>query len=227
MRRTDRLFEIIQTLRDGRLHTARSLAKRLEVSVRTIWRDMASLAASGLPVEGERGVGYMLRETIDLPPLTLTAAEVAALRLGVALVARGADPSLAGAAATLLDKIEAVLPAHLHVPGPGTFVFSGQEVAESAPHLPALREAIQGRQRLRIRYRTGEGAPSLREIRPLQLEFWGRVWTLAAWCEQRQDFRSFRIDRIEALSVTDSTFPKEPGRELADYRASIRPAEPD
>ncbi|MFM7445695.1 MAG: helix-turn-helix transcriptional regulator, partial [Tabrizicola sp.] len=102
MRRTDRLFDLIQILRDGRLHTARDMADRLEVSTRTLWRDMATLIASGLPVEGERGVGYILREPVTLPPLTLTSDEVQALTLGLQLVTRGADPSLTRAAESLL-----------------------------------------------------------------------------------------------------------------------------
>lgn len=219
MRRTDRLFEIIQTLRDGRLHTARAMAEALEVSVRTIWRDMASLQASGLPVDGERGVGYILREAIDLPPLSLTPDEVEALRLGAALVARGADPSLARAAELLRAKVEAALPDRLRQPPrrDGPFIFTGRETEDSAIHLPPLRHSLRERLRVRIVYRDAAGDYSTRTLRPLQLEFWGRVWTLAAWCETRQGFRTFRLDRIEALTLTDSVFPAEAGRELADY----------
>jgi predicted DNA-binding transcriptional regulator YafY len=221
MSRTDRLFDIIQILRDGRLHTARTLAERVEVSTRTIWRDMASLQASGLPVDGERGVGYILRETIDLPPLTLTPDEVEALRLGAALVARGADPSLARAAQMLRAKVESVLPDNLrHTPTTnGPFVFTGRETEDSAIHLPPLRHALRERLLIRLVYRDASGSYTTREVRPLQLEFWGRVWTLAAWCETRADFRSFRLDRIEQLSLTDRVFLVEPGRELADYMA--------
>jgi len=221
MRRTDRLFDIIQTLRDGRLHTARALAERLEVSTRTIWRDMASLQASGLPVDGERGVGYILRETIDLPPLSLTPDEVEALRLGAALVARGADPSLARAAEMLRAKVETALPDRLRQPPAtdGPFIFTGRETEDSAIHLPPLRHALRERLRLRLVYRDASGSCSTRQVRPLQLEFWGRVWTLAAWCETRSDFRSFRLDRIEQLTLTAATFPTEAGRELADYMA--------
>ena len=111
MRRTDRLFDLIEILRDGRLHTARDMAERLEVSTRTLWRDMATLIASGLPVEGERGVGYILREPITLPPLTLTEEETEALALALRLLSEGADPGMAGAAARLSGKIMAALPA--------------------------------------------------------------------------------------------------------------------
>lgn len=219
MRRTDRLFELIQILRDGRLHTARDMAERLEVSPRTLWRDMATLIASGLPVEGERGVGYILREPVTLPPLTLTPDEVQALTLGLQLVTRGADPSLATAAASLRGKIAAVLPARL-MSGAGaeTWVFPGAEAMAAARHLPILRQAIRTRERLAIAYVNSQGVPSERPVRPLVLEFWGRVWTLASWCEARQDFRSFRVDRIESVRQTGTVFADEPGRGLADWR---------
>jgi len=219
MRRTDRLFELIQILRDGRLHTARDMAERLEVSVRTLWRDMATLIASGLPVEGERGVGYILREPVTLPPLTLTPDEVQALTLGLQLVTRGADPSLTRAADSLLGKVTAVLPARL-LDGMGaeTWVFPGAEALAAARHLPALRRAIRLHERVVIHYVDGEGTGSSRPVRPLVLEFWGRVWTLATWCETRGDFRSFRVDRIDTLTPTGETFPAEPGTTLADWR---------
>lgn len=219
MRRTDRLFELIQILRDGRLHTARDMATRLEVSTRTLWRDMATLIASGLPVEGERGVGYILREPVTLPPLTLTPDEVQALPLGLQLVTRGADPSLTRAAGSLLGKITAVLPARL-LDGMGeeSWVFPGAEALAAARHLPGLRRAIRLRERVVIGYVDGEGVASDRSVRPLVLEFWGRVWTLAAWCETRNDFRSFRVDRIDSLMPTGETFQDEPGSTVADWR---------
>lgn len=218
MRRTDRLFELIQILRDGRLHTARDMAERLEVSVRTLWREMATLIASGLPVEGERGVGYILREPVTLPPLTLTPDEVQALSLGLQLVTSGADPSLAHAADSLRAKISAVLPARLmEGVGQDTWVFPGDEALAAARHLHALRRAIRLRERVVIDYIDGSGNPSERPVRPLLLEFWGRVWTLATWCETRQGFRSFRVDRIAGLHLTGETFPDEPGTTVTDW----------
>lgn len=219
MRRTDRLFDLIQILRDGRLQTAREMADRLEVSTRTLWRDMATLIGSGLPVEGERGVGYILREPITLPPLTLTPDEVQALTLGLQLVTRGADPSLTRAAESLAGKIAAVLPARL-LDGThqDTWVFPGEEALAAARHLPLLRRAIRLRERVILDYVDSSGLPTRRPVRPLVLEFWGRVWTLASWCEARGDFRSFRVDRVEALHPTGETFPDEPGRMLADWR---------
>ena len=218
MRRTDRLFDLIQILRDGRLHKAAEMARDLEVSVRTIWRDMATLMASGLPIEGERGVGYILRAPITLPPMVLTSAELEAFRLGIRLVAEGADPGLARAARSLATKIGAVTPAPSEPDDDGLFVFTGREATRAAPHMPMLRTAIRAQERLTVTYLDEQGIESHRDIRPLQLEFWGRVWTLAAWCEARQDFRSFRVDRIRAITPTGETFPTEPGRDLATWR---------
>lgn len=219
MRRTDRLFDLIQILRDGRLHTARDMAEALEVSTRTIWRDMATLTASGLPVEGERGLGYMLREPITLPPLTLTSDEVQALTLGLQLAAQGADPSLSGAADSLRLKIAAVLPNRLMAGKvEDTWVFPGDEALAAARHLPALRRAIRQHERVEMTYANADGQVTARPLRPLVLEFWGRVWTLAAWCEMRGDFRSFRVDRILSLNPTGQTFPDDPGTTHADWR---------
>jgi predicted DNA-binding transcriptional regulator YafY len=224
MRRTDRLFDLIQILRDGRLHRASELAERLEVSTRTIWRDMATLMTSGLPLEGERGVGYILRAPITLPPMILTVAELEALRLGVRLVADGADPGLARAARGLAGKIAAAMPAAVAPDDDGLFVFTGEEVARASAHLPAIRKAIRGQERLSISYIDVDGRESHRDIRPLLLEFWGRVWTLGAFCEARGDFRAFRVDRIVALTQTGEIFPDQPGRGLPDYKARMAAA---
>ena len=216
MRRTDRLFDLIQILRDGRLHRAGEMADKLGVSVRTIWRDMATLMASGLPVEGERGVGYILRAPITLPPMILTGPEIEALRLGVRLVAEGADPALARAARLLATKIASVTPAPPD--GDDLFVFTGQENARAAAHLPLIRAAIRARERLAISYIDTEGRETHRDIRPLLLDLRGRVQVLAAWCEAQGGFRDFRVDRIVALTPTGEIFAPEPGCSVEDYR---------
>ncbi len=219
--RSDRLFDLIQILRDGRLHRAADLAARLEVSTRTIWRDMATLQASGLPVEGERGVGYMLTAPITLPPVALTLQEMEALRLGIALVASAADAGLSYAAHTLGQKIAAVSPAAGAAPPVNSFVFASPEASRAAPHLPLLRKAISACEKLDMRYCDLAGRETSRRIRPLQLEYWGRVWTLTAWCENRRDFRGFRIDLVQSLTETGQVFSAEPGKTLADYRARL------
>ena len=221
MRRTDRLFDILRILRDGQLHRAQDVADRLGVSLRTIYRDMDTLAASGIPVEGERGVGYILREAITLPPLTLTAAELEALNLGIAIVSGAADPDLKAAAAALGDKIDAVLSVQ-GVAEAEAWKFAVHPFADAArgfSHMPALRAAIKGRQKLRLGYRDGDGTFSDRVIRPLHMEYWGRVWTLTAWCEMRHDFRVFRVDLIEAATPLPELFVDEPGKRMKDFLA--------
>jgi predicted DNA-binding transcriptional regulator YafY len=222
MRRTDRLFDLIQILRDGRLHTAQDMARRLEVSTRTLWRDMATLIASGLPVEGERGVGYILREPITLPPLTLTPDEVDALHLGIHLVAQGADPSLGTAAESLRGKIAAVLPhsgRHQLEGDDALYVHPGAEALSAARHLPLLRRAIRTAEVVALRY---PGPLEIeRPVHPLVLEFWGKVWTLGAWCETRADFRTFRVDRMLGLRAAGRSFEPDAARGLAAYRARV------
>lgn len=223
MRRTDRLFDIIGILRDGKLHRAQDIADRLEVSVRTIYRDMDTLVASGIPVEGERGVGYMVREAITLPPLTLTSAELEALNLGVAIVSEAADPDLKQAAQTLADKIDAVLPTQT-VAEADAWKFAVYPFADAArgfSHMPTLRAAIKTRQKLKLTYRRIDGTLTDRTIRPLHMEYWGRVWTLTAWCELRDDFRVFRVDLVEEASALPELFVDEPGKTLSDFEATM------
>ncbi|WP_417712736.1 helix-turn-helix transcriptional regulator [Pseudophaeobacter arcticus] len=219
MRRTDRLFEIIQILRDGKLHRAQDIATRLEVSTRTIYRDMDTLVASGVPVEGERGLGYLVREQITLPPLTLTPEELEALNLGMAIVAEAADADLKAAAQSLAAKVDAVLPTEVIAEADAWkfAVYPFADVARGFAHMPTLRAAIKSRQKLALQYRRLDGILTARTIRPLHMEYWGRVWTLTAWCETRGDFRVFRVDLIEEVRALPELFLDEPGKTLADY----------
>ncbi|MCV3272440.1 helix-turn-helix transcriptional regulator [Roseobacter sinensis] len=219
MRRTDRLFDIIQILRDGKLHRAQDIAARLEVSTRTIYRDMDTLVASGVPVQGERGVGYMITEAISLPPLNLTVAELEALNLGMAIVAEAADPDLKAAALSLADKVDAVLPTQT-IAEADQWKFAVYPFADAArgfAHMPTLRAAIRAKQKLRLTYTSKEARMTTRTIRPLHMEYWGRIWTLTAWCELRDAFRVFRVDLIETAEALPELFVDEPGKTLADY----------
>ncbi len=222
MRRTDRLFDLIQILRDGRLHRAQDIADKLEVSVRTIYRDMDTLMASGLPIEGERGLGYMITAAITLPPLNLTLTELEALHLGMAIVGEAADDELKSAAASLSSKIDAVLPEDRTAPptGWGFAIYPFADAAKGFQHMPSLRAAIRSRQKVDISYRDLENNMTQRVIRPLQMEYWGRVWTVTVWCELRSDFRVFRVDRIEHLNVLPQLFVDEKGKTLADFIAA-------
>lgn len=226
MRRTDRLFEILQLFRSGRLLLGRDIAERLEVSVRTVYRDIETLVASGIPIEGERGVGYLLREPVFLPPLTLTPEELRALHMGVEVVRQVSDPALARAAEGLLGKIAAVLPAGREAQSAegNVAVYTALHAAAAAAagrQLGAMRRAVHDRQVLDIVYQRLDGTRSCRRVRPLQVEYWGHVWTCLAWCEQRDAFRLFRIDRIEACAPTGERFAREAGKTYPDYLAAV------
>ncbi|QMU57781.1 MAG: WYL domain-containing protein [Boseongicola sp.] len=219
MRRTDRLFELIQILRDGRLHRGKDMAENLGVSLRTLYRDMDTLIASGIPVEGERGLGYMMTAPITLPPLNLTLTELEALHLGLTVVAKAADEELQAAADSLAKKVDAVLPEDRAAPasGWGFAVYPFAEAARGFVHMAPLRAAIRSRRKARITYTTLDDTQTQRIVRPLQMEYWGRVWTLTSWCELREDFRVFRVDRIQTLDITSDTFEEKPGKTLGDY----------
>jgi predicted DNA-binding transcriptional regulator YafY len=221
MRRTDRLFEIILLFRHGKLLTGEDIAKKLEVSLRTVYRDVETLVASGVPIEGERGVGYLLREPVFLPPLTLKETELEALHLGMAIVARSADVELAHAALDLLKKIDAVIPngrpRSTHTWGHAVHVparLPGELQAFSV-----IRQARTEHRKLDLQYTTPDEAITRRIVRPLQVEFWGKVWTLTAWCELRGDFRVFRIDRITQCTLCDDHFQDDAGKRLSDFLA--------
>lgn len=218
MPRTDRLYDAMEILRDGRLHRAADLAARLGVSVRTIWRDMGTLMASGLPLEGERGVGYILRAPTTLPPLMLNGGELDALRAGLALVAGGPDAAMAEAARSLAAKIAAVTPAPAQADPEGLFALRPRPQARATPHLPLLRAAIRARERLSLSHIDALGRESHQDIRPLKTERRGKTWVLLAWCEARGDFQTFRLDRIVGLSATGEKFAAEPGRRLSDWK---------
>ena len=218
MRRSDRLFRIVQYLRGGRLTTARKLAEKLEVSERTIYRDIADLQASGVPIDGEAGVGYLLRDGFDLPPLMFTRDEVAALVAGARLVRAWGGAAMALAAEEALVKIEAVLPpdARSRAREVQIHASSWGMTDDVRARVDAIEAAVDARTRLAIAYIDAEGRASTRTIRPLGLWFWGKVWTLVAWCELREDFRMFRLDRI-GDSAEAGRFRDERGRTLADF----------
>lgn len=219
MARSDRLFDLLTVLRDGKLHTAQALAQRLGVSTRTLYRDMDSLAASGVPVAGTRGTGYRLTHTITLPPLALTEGELEALELGLAIAAEVADPQMRTAANTLADKLDAVLPQSA-VPQADAWKFAASAFADAArglSQIPTLRAAINARQKLRITYTGRDGTVTSRVIRPLHLEYWSRIWTLTAWCELRCAHRVFRLDLVNSAEALPELFNDEPGKTLADY----------
>ncbi len=222
MRRADRLFQVIQLLRRRNVVTAAWLASELEVSERTVYRDVRDLVMSGVPIEGEAGVGYMLRRGFDLPPLMFTDAEIEAMALGARIVTSWGDASLAKAAGEALARVESVLPDRLRSRLNETRLFApGFHVPRAIiERLPQLRTAMESRRKVRLGYTSADGTETVRVVRPIGLFFWGYGWSLAAWCELRTAFRSFRLDRIRALEVLDERFHDEPGRTLDDFMAA-------
>lgn len=223
MRRADRLFQLVQALRRQQVTTAAQLARRLEVSERTVYRDIQDLSASGVPIEGEAGVGYRLGRDFELPPVMLTVAEVEALVLGARMVGAFADPALARAAASLVDKVRAVLPPKERERVDATALYSPTFHVTDAERarFGEVRAAVDGHAKLRFGYRDERGQVTERVVRPLGLYFWGNAWTVGAWCELREGHRSFRLDRMEALTVLDERFALTPPVTLADFLAAI------
>ncbi|MCW5655924.1 YafY family protein [Hydrogenophaga sp.] len=228
MRRADRLFQIVQLIRGRRLSTATWLAQRLEVSERTIYRDVADLQHQGVPIEGEAGVGYRLGRGFDLPPLMFSEEEAQALVASVRMSQAWQDPALAQASQVALGKILSVLPPAARAAAQGMSVYALPMGLEPAVQraLHALRDAARQRQRVHMAYQDATDQDSWRTVRPLGCFFWGKVWTLAAWCEMRADFRSFRLDRIrqwEALTGPDAHFREEAGKTLSDFLRHVAP----
>lgn len=226
MRRADRLFLIIHALRGRRTALqARSLAQTLGVSLRTVYRDVADLQLSGVPIEGEAGVGYVLRKGSDIPPLMFNANELEALVVGSRFVRAFAGTQLAESARSALLKIEAVLPPELRERATRTRIFApvwrDQHRDDFAALIDRLHAAIVGNQVLQLEYRDESGRASTREVEPLCLSFWGGKWTLGAWCRLRQDFRNFRPDRIDASAISGELFVETAERNLDAYLRAV------
>ena len=226
MRRADRLFQILQVLRQRRSATTSAhLARRLGVSERTIYRDVRDLILAGTPIDGEAGVGYRLRPGFDLPPLMFNRDEIQALVLGARIVRQFGDPALARASDAILAKVAGVLPKELAplLNDTPLFVPGIAGAGRSTDALGLAREALVSRKRLRIAYATREGAATERTVRPLGIFFWGKTWTLAAWCELRRDFRNFRLDRVSGTPAVAESFDEEAGKTLRDMLARYGP----
>jgi predicted DNA-binding transcriptional regulator YafY len=232
MRRADRLFRIVQYLRGSRLQTARELAAKLEVSHRTIYRDVQDLQLSGVPILGEAGVGYTLRRDYDLPPLMFDSREITALVLGSRMVIAHGDTELAAAANDALRKIEAVLTPALRDRIDAVRMYAPTYGPRDPEQIAArdlletiriqIREAVETIHIISVQYRDEKGTTTQRRLRPMALLFWGQVWTLVAWCELRNDFRSFRIDRFAAVEILPESFTQDRGQRYEDFLEKMR-----
>jgi predicted DNA-binding transcriptional regulator YafY len=219
MRRAERLFRLVNEMRTRGVSRAEDLARRFEVSLSTIYRDIAHLQASGLPIDGEPGVGYLLRPGFDMPNTAFTHDQIDALAVGLAFVERTGDAVLAAAAREARAKIQAGMPD------------PGERRLADAPYyslnrregrqgdLAQVREAIRLRQVLQIAYRNADGEASERQIHPLVIWTLSEGWMVSAWCRLKQDFRTFRSDRIVFLAATGAVFTDNPEQGLDAFMA--------
>lgn len=219
MRRADRLFQLMLILQEGKVRTARYIAEKLEVSDRTIYRDINDLVGSGIPIDGEAGVGYLLRDEYRLPPLMFTAEELKALALGAQMVRAWSDRALGSVTNTAIRKIESVLPDKLkkEIEIQSVVVPSSRISEATSDNLELIRRAIDMSHKLEMRYSSLKGETTQRVIWPFLLYFWGTTWTLGAWCEMRQGFRSFRVDLMQEPKLSDAPFEPTEGCSLGAY----------
>ena len=221
MSRSERLLDLLQVLRRHRRPVSgRVLAQELAVSIRTLYRDIATLQAQGAPIQGEAGVGYVLQPGFMLPPLMFSEDEIEALVLGSRWVADRADDRLAAAARNALAKIAAVLPADLQqeLDTSALLVGPGACIIADTVDLAVIRTAIRSERKLILSYQDKGGDVSRRTIWPFALGFFDRVRVAVAWCELRQDFRHFRTDRMSDLSATDMRYPRRRQALLKEWR---------
>ncbi|OJY17575.1 MAG: DNA-binding transcriptional regulator [Myxococcales bacterium 68-20] len=222
--RVTRLFKVLDRLRGlRRPRTAEALAEDLGVSVRTVYRDIATLQSIGAPIEGQAGIGYMLRRGFFLPPLSFDPDELESLILGTRIVAARGDPELAAAARRASAKIAHVLgstgrstrlPLH-------AAPLSRATNADETRALRLVRHAIRSREILHVVYRDSKERTTERHLRPVGLTAFDVVWLVTAWCESREDFRSFRLDRFVSLRATGQRFRDEPGKLFEDFLARM------
>jgi predicted DNA-binding transcriptional regulator YafY len=220
MRRAERLFRLVNDMRTRHVSRAETLAEQLDVSVRTIYRDIAHLQASGLPIDGAAGVGYMLRPGFDWPAVTFTHTQLDALAVGLSFAESLDDPELALAAREVRALIQANMPEPAARRLADAPYFSLRRSTGAPDHAQAIRAAIRNRQIVRLVYEDGGQKQSARRVRPLAIWDFSGGWMFSAWCELREGFRTFRFDRIATLTLTGECFPHEPDKELHAFLES-------
>ena len=222
MRRADRLFQLTLLLGRDRIVTGEALAEHLGVSKRTVYRDISDLCSTGVPIEGEAGVGFRMRKGYHVPPLMFTPEELQALVFGARLVQSCADEGLGAAAEAVLAKVNAALPAHMKstLEDTGLLVPDCRVSPEIKRLLRELRRAVSGRRRIEFCYTQGDGSTVHSIVRPLCLRYVGGTWTLGGWSELESAFRVFRVYRIGALVLTDKVSVFERGCELGEFLAA-------
>jgi len=224
MRRVDRLFQIIEIIRSRKITTAEYLSQRLELSTRTIYRHINDLRLAGIPIEGSVGKGFTVASTFSLQPISLSDEEMDALAFGARLVESSADEDLAQAARQAFAKIEAISRTRKKRGVNDPQLFSGKQWLNKndAKTLGSLRRAVNNNRYVDIDYLDLQDKTSSRRIRPLGLVFWGLNWTVVSWCELRQGFRVFRVDRIQGLHARLSCFSNDPKKSWDAFLAQLQ-----
>jgi predicted DNA-binding transcriptional regulator YafY len=218
MRRADRLLDLVARLKAKPLVTADELSSAMGISTRTVYRDLAALQGQGLPIEGQAGVGYMLRGDIDMPPLTFTHHQLEALALGLAYVEQVGDAALADAARDARAKVDSAWAGQPTAPPSDRRLRARQRPEHRAPACAEMiRSALRTRRQIVFGYQDAQERITTRTVRPLALTAYFDGWMLVAWCPQRSDFRHFRLDRMHDVMLTDLGFPDEPERDLGAY----------
>jgi predicted DNA-binding transcriptional regulator YafY len=217
MRRAERLFRLVNELRSRSVSRAEDLATFFEISVRTVYRDIAHLQASGLPIEGEAGVGYILRPGFDLPAMTFTFEQLDALAIGLSFVEAAGDTSLSHSAREVRTKLQASLPEPEKRKLENAPMFASRRQGRADARLKTVRSAIREAKVLRLHYEDAAGAPSSRRVRPLAIWAFTDGWLFVGWCELRKDLRAFRLDRISLIEETGEHFAHDPDKNLAAY----------
>ncbi|CAA0103482.1 Protein PafB [BD1-7 clade bacterium] len=229
MRKAERLFQIVNLLRSRRtVITAKTIADALEVSERTIYRDLQALMLSGVPIDGEAGVGYRLAKSYTLPPVMFTESELRALMLGMQMVKAWAGNDMIQSAESAFEKIQAVLPDQQHyrqIQQPSWLMVPDFMRGKMAQFSDDLNDTIDKRQQITIAYQRQDGEHSTRSIHPLGLIYWGKTWTLVAWCLMRDEYRMFRLDRIQAMTRAEIYFDWREDRNLQHYMQQMESKE--
>jgi predicted DNA-binding transcriptional regulator YafY len=217
MRRAERLFRLVNEMRARGVSRAHDLAENLEVSVRTIYRDIAHLQGSGLPIDGAAGIGYLLRPGFDLPSVTFTHEQVDALAVALSFAESLDDPTLATAAREARAKIQATMPAPEARKLADAPYFALRRATGVASQTGLLRRAIRTRRVVRLAYADGDGRQTERLVQPLAIWNFAEGWMVSTWCALRRDFRTFRLDRIASLALTDDPFDDDPAKGLQAF----------
>jgi predicted DNA-binding transcriptional regulator YafY len=217
LRRAERLFRLVNELRSRGVSRAEDLAAYFEISVRTVYRDIVHLQASGLPIEGEAGVGYILRPGFDLPAMTFTFEQIDALAIGLSFVEVAGDLSLSEAAREARAKLQSALPDPDKRKLENAPLFASRRDGRAGSMLKTVRRAIRETEILQLQYDDAEGLQSDRRVRPLAIWAFTEGWLFVGWCELRKDFRAFRLDRISSMEETGESFTNEPDKSLGTY----------